>query len=44
MSNVRKRDLIMLGIFLIAVGAVTPFVYSHCQMPCGIYDDPSRQL
>jgi nickel superoxide dismutase len=30
------------GICVITVAAVTPFVYSHCQLPCGIYDDPAR--
>ena len=41
MKSNRKRD-IMLGICLITVAAVAPLVYSHCQIPCGIYDDPAR--
>jgi nickel superoxide dismutase len=32
----------MLGISLLAVSGIAPLVYSHCQMPCGIYDDPAR--
>jgi nickel superoxide dismutase len=32
----------MLGILLIAVAGIAPLVYSHCQIPCGIYDDPAR--
>jgi nickel superoxide dismutase len=37
----RKREII-LGIFLVMAVLVTPIVYSHCQVPCGIYDDPAR--
>ncbi len=32
----------MLAISLLAVSSIAPLVYSHCQMPCGIYDDPAR--
>jgi nickel superoxide dismutase len=39
--SIRKRDL-MFGVCLITVAFVAPLVYSHCQMPCGIYDDPAR--
>lgn len=47
MRNFRKRDFIrrgrlMLGVCLITVAFITPLVYSHCQVPCGIYDDPAR--
>ncbi len=41
MRSFRKRDLI-LGVCLVTLAFVTPLVYSHCQMPCGIYDDPAR--
>jgi nickel superoxide dismutase len=27
---------------LLAVAGIAPLVYSHCQIPCGIYDDPAR--
>lgn len=33
---------LILGVSLLAVSAIAPLVYSHCQMPCGIYDDPAR--
>jgi nickel superoxide dismutase len=33
---------LLLGIGLLAITAVAPLVYSHCQIPCGIYDDPAR--
>ncbi|MFH1371927.1 MAG: superoxide dismutase [Ni] [Planctomycetota bacterium] len=39
-SNI-KRNLILV-FCAIALAFVTPLVYSHCQMPCGIYDDPAR--
>ena len=32
----------MLVVFLLAVSSIAPLVYSHCQMPCGIYDDKAR--
>ncbi len=31
-----------MGISLLAVASIAPLVYSHCQIPCGIYDDPAR--
>ncbi len=40
-----KRDMkrkLVLTIVLLTVAVVTPVVYSHCQMPCGIYDDQAR--
>ena len=36
-----KRKLV-LAVILLTAAVVTPVVYSHCQMPCGIYDDPAR--
>ena len=32
----------MVSVLLLAVAGASPFVYSHCQIPCGIYDDPAR--
>jgi nickel superoxide dismutase len=32
----------MLGVLLLAVAGISPLVYSHCQIPCGIYDDAAR--
>jgi nickel superoxide dismutase len=40
-----KRDMkqkLVPAIILLTAAGVTPLVYSHCQMPCGIYDDPAR--
>lgn len=36
-----KRKLV-LAVILLMAAVVTPVVYSHCQVPCGIYDDPAR--
>jgi nickel superoxide dismutase len=36
-----RRKLIP-GVLLLAVVGIAPLVYSHCQIPCGIYDDPAR--
>jgi nickel superoxide dismutase len=41
MITIRNLKL-LLGIGLLAITAVAPLVYSHCQIPCGIYDDPAR--
>ncbi len=41
MKKCIKKNL-LLFVCLFAVAAVTPVVYSHCQIPCGIYDDPAR--
>ncbi|MHC4624761.1 MAG: superoxide dismutase [Ni] [Planctomycetota bacterium] len=38
--HVAKRQ-VFLGIML-AVLILTPVLYSHCQIPCGIYGDPAR--
>ena len=39
----RKREVLFgISMIILAVAAVTPIVYSHCQMPCGIYDDAAR--
>ncbi len=40
MNKIRQKP--MLVVFLFAVIVITPLVYSHCQIPCGIYDDPAR--
>jgi nickel superoxide dismutase len=37
MTTIRK-----LSIGLLAITAAATLVYSHCQIPCGIYDDPAR--
>ena len=35
------KKLVFLGI-LLALLILTPVLYSHCQIPCGIYGDPAR--
>ncbi|MHC4211860.1 MAG: superoxide dismutase [Ni] [Planctomycetota bacterium] len=39
-SKVRTKLLVLVS--LIAVAACASLVYSHCQIPCGIYGDPAR--
>ncbi len=35
-----KQMTIAVALFLIL--GVSPYLYSHCQVPCGIFDDPAR--
>ena len=41
MRNIISEKLILSSI-LILVMIFTSMVYSHCQIPCGIYNDPAR--
>ncbi len=41
MRNTMRRKTVMLGI-LVLVMVFASIVYSHCQIPCGIYGDPAR--
>jgi nickel superoxide dismutase len=41
MKRDMKRKILFVAALLAVVG-LSPIVYSHCQMPCGIYDDPAR--
>jgi nickel superoxide dismutase len=41
MADPIRKKLSMLAILLLLVGSAS-LVYSHCQIPCGIYDDPAR--
>lgn len=41
MRNAAGKKSLILGI-LVLVTAFASIVYSHCQIPCGIYDDPAR--
>jgi len=41
MRNAGDKKLAMLGI-LVLVMVLASIVYSHCQIPCGIYGDPTR--
>jgi len=37
-----KKISLMLIVAAIAITLIAPAVYSHCQIPCGIYDDDAR--
>ncbi len=41
MVKIANRKRLIVGILLLAV-VLTSIVYSHCQIPCGIYGDPAR--
>ena len=41
MRNTNRKKLAMLGI-LVLMMVFASMVYSHCQIPCGIYGDPAR--
>ena len=41
MRNKMDKKLVVLGV-LASVAVFAPIVYSHCQIPCGIYNDPAR--
>jgi len=39
LKKVLKKEVLLA---LILLGLVSSIVYSHCQIPCGIYSDPAR--
>ncbi len=41
MGKETNKKIMMVGILLLAA-FFTSMVYSHCQIPCGIYGDPAR--
>ena len=41
MRNAAGKKSLIFG-FLVLVTAFASIVYSHCQIPCGIYGDPAR--
>lgn len=41
MRNTMRKKVAMLSA-LVLMMVLGPMVYSHCQIPCGIYDDPAR--
>lgn len=41
MRNTIRKKMAMLSI-IVLVMVFASLVYSHCQIPCGIYDDPAR--
>lgn len=42
MKHVKKSHIQIITFVVILVIGATTQVYSHCQIPCGIYDDPLR--
>jgi nickel superoxide dismutase len=42
MKNINNKKRLLISLFVILVGGVVTQVYSHCQIPCGIYDDSAR--
>ncbi len=38
----KKTAIVVISTILVALTAVSSLVYSHCQIPCGIYDDQVR--
>lgn len=41
MRNAIRKRTVMLGILVLVIVCAS-MVYSHCQIPCGIYNDPAR--
>ena len=40
MVNIKKISIVIISFFVLA--GVSPLLFSHCQVPCGIYDDQMR--
>ena len=38
----RKNKIILLSVFFVSAIVFGSLAYSHCQIPCGIYDDEAR--
>lgn len=38
----RSKKMVLMGMLLMLVIGAAGAAYSHCQIPCGIYDDPVR--
>lgn len=34
--------IIQFSIYFLSLGLISPFLFGHCQVPCGIYDDANR--
>lgn len=41
MWKVNDKKAVVMGIWALMI-VLSSVVYSHCQIPCGIYDDPAR--
>lgn len=42
MKKLNKTQISLISLLIVLAGGVMTQVYSHCQIPCGIYDDPAR--
>jgi len=42
MRILTNRKIIFFLLAAATAAVITPIVYSHCQIPCGIYNDPMR--
>ena len=42
MKTLTSRTVVFLTLMVIISGGIVTKVYSHCQIPCGIYDDDAR--
>jgi len=41
MKTINRKALVA-GVCVVVFAAASAVLYSHCQIPCGIYDDPAR--
>lgn len=41
MNHIKNRKILLAALFVSAI-ALGSLAYSHCQIPCGIYDDEAR--
>jgi nickel superoxide dismutase len=42
MKKIKQVKMTVWIVLVLLAGGVVTQVYSHCQIPCGIYDDPAR--
>jgi nickel superoxide dismutase len=42
MKRLNKKILLAVMLCVLLLFAALPLAFSHCQIPCGIYDDPMR--
>ena len=40
--QIKKTKLFFIALIALLIAGIGTRVYSHCQIPCGIYDDPAR--
>lgn len=42
MNLSKNQKIVTIGITICCIATISSLVYSHCQIPCGIYDDDVR--